>query len=79
MELFKASRQWAERPADERFSSVQELHEVCAGYRAQARTAVTPYRALTVLPEGQEVMIQGEKGRSAALTHWAFGQLSQRA
>jgi hypothetical protein len=32
MELFKASRQWSQRPADERFSSLEAMDEACYAY-----------------------------------------------
>jgi hypothetical protein len=80
MELFKASRQWAERPPDQRFQSLDELHAVCAGYRGVAATATVPYRALKAVPQGQDVILEnGNSGAQGQLTHWAFGQLCQRA
>lgn len=79
MELFKASRQWQSRPADERFASVQELHAVCSDYRSRAKTAQTTYGQLTAQGDGAEVKLIGQTGTSTRLTHWAFGQLCQRA
>lgn len=79
MNLFKASNQWATRPADERFWTVTELHQACRGYRAQAQTAAVPYRTLRARAQGPDVLLVGQTNRPAHLTHWAFGQLAQRA
>lgn len=81
MELFKASRQWAERPPDERFRSLNELHDVCTAYRQVAATATVPYRSLRPVAVGQDDVVLENIGTGAqgALTHWAFGQLCQRA
>jgi hypothetical protein len=79
MELFKASRQWAVRPEDERFSSLEEMHAACAGYRGQAAEARVRYADLRVEPDGSEVALVGGAGLTAKLTHWAFGQLAARA
>lgn len=79
MELFKASQQWAVRPADERFSTVRELDGVCRGYREVARTATVPYRKLHARADGDGNVIVGGQDAEARLSHWAFGQLSQRA
>lgn len=79
MDLFKASRQWAERPPDERFASLGDLDHACAGYRATAATASVPWGKLYVVTEGEDVVIQGPSENPARLTHWAFGQLCARA
>lgn len=80
MELFKANRQWSTRPADERFSSLADLHAACDGYRAQAAVATIPYRQLEARVDGDNVVIANRaNGIHGGLTHWAFGQLAQRA
>lgn len=80
MDLFKASRQWAERPADERFWNVRELHEVVTGYRRQARSTKVPYGNLQAAVNGAEVeLLNTRTSNRALLTHWAFGQLCARA
>ena len=80
MELFKASRQWAERPADERFWNVRDLHEVVTGYRKQARTKVLPYAMLEASVSGDEVLLHNKQSDNfARMTHWAFGQFCARA
>jgi hypothetical protein len=80
MEIFKASRQWAERPQDERFWNIKELHEAVTGYRKTAREQKVPYKDIETVPNGVEVMLRHRRtGNLAGLSHWAFGQLCQRA
>src|SRR5579872_4653115 len=77
MELFKASNQWSTRPADERFSSLEELYAACKAYAQQARTKDVPYSTLRVEPrDGEIVLTRGEN--EAKFTNWAFGQLCSR-
>jgi hypothetical protein len=79
MQLFKANQQWSTRPDDESFASLDALHDACASYRDVAKVATVPYTKLAVVPVGADVHVTGPNGGSAALTHWAFGQLSARA
>src|SRR5437773_1662559 len=80
MELFKASEQWSNRPDDERFGSVEALNEACQEYRKSAREAEgVAYKTLRVQAEGGECLLVGKQNIPSKLTHWAFGQLAQRA
>lgn len=79
MELFKAHNQWASRPADETFDSVEAMHAACTAYRQVAKTAIVPYSSLRVEAGDGEIQLVGKTGVPARLTHWAMGQLSQRA
>lgn len=76
MELFKASNQWANRPDDERFSSLQELHDAVSSYRGTARESVVPFDSLRVEAHDGDVKLVGKAAVPARLTHWAFGQLA---
>jgi hypothetical protein len=78
MELFKASRQWATRPADERFSSVREMYDACKAYAAQAAEATVQLKELRVEAVNNDVQLIGRNGTPAQLTHWAFGQMAKR-
>ncbi len=79
MEIFKAHTQWATRPADERFSSVQALYDATAAYAATAveRENVST-STLRVENVDGSVQLVGKGNQPAALTHWAFGQLAAR-
>ena len=83
MELFKAHKQWAERPKDERFQSLPDMHAAVSKYRGIAAQASIPYSALRVEAVNNDVVLVGKKSDGtqvpATLTHWAFGQLAARA
>lgn len=80
MELFHANKQWSTRPADEQFNTVQDMHNAALAY---AKTAVekkdVSYATLRADVQGTDVVLVGKSNTPAKLTHWAFGQLSQRA
>lgn len=79
MELFKAHNQWKNRPSDERFTSVQDMHNACQGYRDASKTANVPYNALRVEAQDGDIKLVGKTGVPAALTHWSMGQICQQA
>lgn len=83
--LTDASRQWASRPADERFTSLIEMRDKLRTLRANSNARVISNRSMTAVPvvaEGHEhatgLAIQGPGGASVLPTHWSFGQLAQR-
>ncbi len=77
--LTEANRQWSTRPADQRYSSLEELHAACQTYRDRARVATVPYKSLTIGQDynGQPALI-GSTGQAASFTHWSFNQLCAR-
>jgi hypothetical protein len=79
MEIFKAHQQWSKRPADERFWTLQDLRDACLEYRLTAVQAQVNYRDLRTEAQDGEVVLIGKTAQPAQLTHWAFGQLAQRA
>jgi hypothetical protein len=76
MELFKASNQWANRPDDERFSTLDELHQAVSTYRTSAAQATVPFASLRTEARDGEVMLVGKESQPARLTNWSFGQLA---
>ena len=76
--LFVASKQWASRPPDQRFSSLEELLEVTRGHHQAAATATVDTSHLRWENRNGEVVLTGQTGQPARLTHWAFGQLANR-
>lgn len=79
MELFKAHRQWATRPADQRFESIKALYDACKGYHSTASEKNgVQIKDLRVENVDGEVRLVGRAGIPAGLTHWSFGQLSAR-
>ncbi len=83
MELMQASRQWSSRPDDQRFISLLDLHEHVAASRKNSVAKVISSRQITVRPHQNDelngIEIIGPNGGPVVPTHWAFGQLCQRA
>jgi hypothetical protein len=83
MELMQASRQWAARPDDERFTSLTDLDAFCANQRSRSRSTVVSSRALDVRPSAADelkgIEIFGPNGAGYAPSNWAFGQLATLA
>jgi hypothetical protein len=77
MELFKASRQWATRPDDERFSDLESLYASSKIDKEYSRQAVVPFKGIDVEADGSEVILRGPNSMSR-MTHWAFGQLCSK-
>lgn len=84
--LYAASHQWASRPDDERFLSLEELHTAVAQRKQESWTTAPVTRELRVQPTADEDGIvvtayDPEHGEQRQLepTHWGFGQLAQYA
>lgn len=78
MELFHAHNQWATRPADERFASIQQLHDACKEYARSAKENKVPVSVIRTEAISGDVQLVGRAGNPAKLTHWSFGQLAAR-
>jgi hypothetical protein len=78
MNLFSASTQWAVRPPDERFSSLQELYNVTKAYASSAAQATVPYASLRAQADGKDVVLVGKESAPARFTNYAFKQLCAR-
>ena len=73
---YTAHREWASRPPDERFASVHALYEAARArrQRIEERTIVTgEFRTEAV---DDDLALRETSRRTAALTHWSFGQLA---
>jgi hypothetical protein len=78
--LMQASRQWASRPADERFTSLTDLNAHCQYLRDHSRSVVLANRDLTIeAPDVETISITGPNGHAYEPTHAAFGQLATLA
>lgn len=79
MNLMTASKQWATRPDDERFTTLEDLHAATVALEAAQResTNVNPATLRTDV-DGSDVVLVGKGNVPARLTHWAFGQLAAR-
>ena len=76
MDLTGASRQWANRPADQRFRTLAALHAACSSEAEISRVAAVQLADLRVETSGDELMLRGKAGAPASFTNWAFGQLA---
>jgi hypothetical protein len=80
--LTQASRQWASRPADQRFTSLPDLYDHVHTERENSVQSVVSTRRTEVQPhpadERRGICIAGDHGL-ATPTHWSFGQLAQLA
>lgn len=81
--LFKASGQWASRPADESYESIAALHAAALTQKERAKVATVATAALRPIALAGNVMIDASvdaaEPNAIPLTHWAFGQLARIA
>lgn len=80
MEIFKANRQWSNRPDDERFTSIQQLHDVTHHYfeSAKEKNDVRVDSLRVEVVDNGDLGLVGKGAIPAKLTNWAFGQLASR-
>ena len=79
--LQQASRQWFNRPADERFTSLIDMRDHFQTVKNESRQVIVPTRRIHALPEPDNIGMQitGPNGVPYNPTHWSFGQLAQLA
>lgn len=73
--LTEAHEQWANRPADQRFESVEALTAAVSARRLRSRSVDVDCDRTEVRAEGNLLTINGTLSPSIP-THWSFGQLS---
>lgn len=76
-ELMQASREWAKRPADERYTSLVDLRDRALAAKARSVAKVVPTKAIhfTAGEDHKSLFVGGPDGQTTALTNWSFGQL----
>jgi len=75
--LHTASRQWAERPADQRFWTLSELFERTKEYADQSRVKNVALSTCRVAAtQDDDLALIGPTGGAAQFQHYSFGQLS---
>ena len=88
MELQQASKQWANRPADERFTSLYDMQQHFQSQKENSKELVVSSRKLFAAPkdDNKSLVIQHSTYQNGegeifefAPTNWAFGQLAQLA
>jgi len=81
--LMKANQQWASRPDDERFTSLDALYGHVNHLRNASSGKVVSSRQLEARPDPNDsvtgIEVFGPNGHGFAPTHYAFGQLAARA
>ncbi len=76
--LTKAHKEWANRPADERFGSLRAMHDAAMRFKTSAVVEEIKTNALRVAARGNDLVLDGPTG-DALLTNWAFSQIASRA
>jgi hypothetical protein len=74
-----AHREWAERPPDERFASVHALYAAARARRQRIAERTIDTGEFRTEAVDDDLAIRETSGRTAALTHWSFGQLASIA
>ena len=86
--LMQVSRQWATRPADERFLSLHEMAAKMRDLRDRSRAVVESSRKIELFPDDTDATHRGLQlgigkgplaGVAMAPTHFSFGQLCSLA
>ena len=78
MELFQAHKQWAERPDDERYWSLDQLFDATQEHAQGALSGTVQMNRLEIISAGDELLLRGQTGTTAQLNNWSFGQLCGR-
>lgn len=84
MELMQASHQWANRPADERFTSLTDLLAHTKRMRESSVARVISNKRLMAAPVTEDptskglAIVERQSGAPSLASHWAFGQLCGR-
>lgn len=82
--LMQASHQWATRPADERFTSLADLHAHTTLMRRNSNARTLSNRAISAVPVNDDpthkgLVLQGPSGNTVNISNWAMTQLASRA
>ena len=73
---YTAHREWASRPPDERFASVHALYEAARARRQRIEERTIDTGDFRTEADDDDLVLRETSGRTAALTHWSFGQLA---
>lgn len=75
--LYQASRQWSERPPDERFWTLSELYRQTKQYAEESRVETVALSQCSVQPyKGDDLVLVGPHGTPAQFQNYSFGQLA---
>lgn len=79
MNLYEANKQWASRPADERFWGLQDLHQHLLSEKNQSASKDVSVSQLRVQSTENDLELVGPTGVAVNFTNWSFGQLCRYA
>lgn len=71
-----AHHEWATRPADERYQSVEALHAAALTRQSHSHELRTPTNRLSVVDVDEDLALRVGEEPPATLTHWSFHQLA---
>lgn len=74
--LYEAHREWANRPADERFPSLDAMYDFTRGLRDRSIEGVRRLSELELVAGSNGNLAINGSGDPAVLSHWSFGQLA---
>jgi len=74
MILTNASRQWSERPSDEKYWSLSDMREACHLEYQAARQTTATLGDLSTVAVDEEVMLVGSSGVRSLFSNYSFGQ-----
>lgn len=78
--LTTASAQWANRPADQRFWTLEEARSSCLDYAGAAEELEVDFGGSALMAgDNGEMLLALPDGRECELTHWSFDQLAKTA
>src|SRR5687768_17496384 len=73
---YTAHREWATRPPDERYASVNALHQAARARRDRTEERDIETADFRTEAVSDDLVVHGASGTTATLTHWSFGQLA---
>jgi hypothetical protein len=75
--LMTASSQWASRPDDQRFLSLDDLQTAVSARRSLSHDRNLPLHMLKLDHDAAgELYLAGHNGQRVAFTNWSFGQFA---
>ncbi len=78
--LMQANRQWASRPADERFWSIADAAAAALATERGTYHLTEQYSDVEVIPQGEDLaLIIPGNSAPATFSHWSFGQFAKKA
>jgi len=78
--LYQASSQWASRPADQRFWTIDEAYQFCKSYADVAEEKTIDFGKAELVESGSNIALSlGDGSAPVTMTHWSFGQLARMA